>query len=1094
MDNSHDREMAIFSEARSLPIAERAAFLDGATGADAALRERVEQLLRAIDEAGDFLAQPPQAITRTNSGPQVFAPLLEKPGDKIGDYKLLQVIGEGGCGIVYMAEQERPVRRQVALKLIKPGMDTKSVIARFEAEQQALALMDHPNIARVLAAGAAPTGRPYFVMELVRGTAITKYCDEHQCSTQERLKLFIQVCEAIQHAHQRGVIHRDIKPSNVLVTSSDDGPAPKVIDFGIAKATAGQRLTDKTFFTAFERFVGTPAYMSPEQATMSELGVDTRSDIYSLGILLYELLTGAPPFETAELMAAGMDAMRQIIQHKEPPPPSLRLSTMTRVELTATSLRRRTDPPKLIHFIRGDLDWIVMKSLEKDRRRRYETANGLKADVQRFLNNDPITARPPSSFYQLQKAFQRNRVLFGSATAIALALIVGLGFSLWSLAREKAARQRAVEAEHAESLLRLKSELAEKTATVEAAKSRQVAQFLETMLGSIDPSVAMGRDVSFLKEILDKTAQRAEQDLTNQPAVEAELCHTLGETYWALGDLDHAGAMHRKALDLQRKLGRGNEADVADSLSDLAMVLWRKGKLPEAEAMLNEALAIQRKLPGNHLDTAKTLNDLAGVLNSKGSTVAALSNLRAALVIQKKEAPGKLDEAETLTSLAAVLTRRKALPEAESNVIEALAIETNLFGGIHPVVADSLNVLANIKDKEGKETEAEALYRQTLAMRQKLYGEEHPQVALSYFTLGRWLKARRRFGEAEAPLKSAWAIQKKLLGLTVETGNTASELGTDLGIILKYAEAEAVLKENLAINVKYFGEDSAETANAEYRLGFVLWHDKKFPEAESHVKNGVRIREKLNPEHPDDAGSLVILWHIYVEEERKEEALKVVLQSVKQEDPEAMNGLGWTYETGWGIPRNDALAVSWYKKSAATGFGWGLNNMGRMCQYGRLVPKDINQALKYYYKAIDAGCEGGMISLAMLYESGTGVPRDVNKAVELFRNAISKGNVEACNDLGWVLATWPIASVRKGSEAVELAEKAVDLTHRKNPYYIDTLAAAYAETGAFDKAGAAEEQAIVLSQKLNQTNFSSDYSHRLDLYRKKLPLHEYPQP
>jgi eukaryotic-like serine/threonine-protein kinase len=366
----------------------------------------------------------------------------EKPGDRIGRYKLLQEIGEGGCGVVYMAEQEEPVRRRVALKIIKLGMDTKSVIARFEAERQALALMDHPNIAKVLDAGATETGRPFFVMELVRGVKITDFCDQNNLAARERLNLFIQVCHAIQHAHQKGVIHRDIKPSNILVTLHDGEPVPKVIDFGIAKATQ-QRLTDKTLFTAFEQFIGTPAYMSPEQAEMSGLDIDTRSDIYSLGVLLYELLTGKTPFDPKTLAAAGLDEMRRIIREQEPVRPSTRLSTMLDAERTDVAKRRQSDLPKLIHFLRGDLDWIVMKCLEKNRSRRYEAANSVALDIQHHLQNEPVTARPPSAAYRLEKFFRRNRVMVIAGGAVAVALVLGLVTSTWLAIRAERLRVRA---------------------------------------------------------------------------------------------------------------------------------------------------------------------------------------------------------------------------------------------------------------------------------------------------------------------------------------------------------------------------------------------------------------------------------------------------------------------------------------------------------------------------------------------------------------------------------------------------------------------------------------------------------------------------
>src|ERR1043165_1090771 len=424
MNNPVEREEAVFEAAVRLGAAERAAYLDKSCAGEPELRRRVEALLGALDRAGGLLKDP--AIPASEKATAIFSPQTEEgPGSIIGRYKLLQKIGEGGCGVVYMAEQSVPVRRRVALKVIKLGMDTKQVIGRFEAERQALALMDHPNIAKVLDAGATETGRPYFVMELVRGIKITEYCDENNVPTADRLKLFTQVCQAIQHAHQKGVIHRDIKPSNILVTVNDGVPVPKIIDFGIAKATAGP-LTDKTFFTAFEQFIGTPAYMSPEQAEMTSLDIDTRTDVYSLGVLLYELLTGRTPFDPSELLQSGLDEMRRTIRENEPDRPSTRLSTMAEGELTTVAKHRHTEAPRLIHLVRGDRDGMVMKCLEKDRARRYETANGLASDIQRHLDNEPVVARPPSTLYRVQKLVRRNKVVFAAAALVALALILGI--------------------------------------------------------------------------------------------------------------------------------------------------------------------------------------------------------------------------------------------------------------------------------------------------------------------------------------------------------------------------------------------------------------------------------------------------------------------------------------------------------------------------------------------------------------------------------------------------------------------------------------------------------------------------------------------
>src|SRR5580698_6277598 len=427
MSASSHREEEIFEAALKLPEGERAAYVDGACGGDAALRTRVLGLLTANAAAGSFMGEPAVSARKTMV---VSLPPDEKPCHKIGRYKLLQQIVGGGCGVVYMAEQEEPVRQRVALKVIKLGMDTKSVITRFEAERQALAMMDHPNIAKVLDAGATENGRPFFVMELVRGIKITDYCDQNKLSTEERLHLFIQVCNAIQHAHQKGIIHRDIKPSNILVTLHDGKPVPKVIDFGIAKATQG-RLTDQTLFTAFEQFIGTPAYMSPEQAEMSGLDVDTRIDIYALGVLLYELLTGRTPFDPKELLQSGLDELRRTIREKEPARPSTRLATMLDADLTTVAQRRQSEAPKLISSLRGDLDWIVIKSLEKDRTRRYETANGMAMDIQRYLTNEPIVARPPSTLYRLQKLVRRNKAIFIAVSTGVAALVIGLILSLY---------------------------------------------------------------------------------------------------------------------------------------------------------------------------------------------------------------------------------------------------------------------------------------------------------------------------------------------------------------------------------------------------------------------------------------------------------------------------------------------------------------------------------------------------------------------------------------------------------------------------------------------------------------------------------------
>ncbi|MFN0129954.1 MAG: protein kinase domain-containing protein [Verrucomicrobiales bacterium] len=428
-------------------------------------------------------------------------------GTHIGRYKLLQKIGEGGWGVVYMAEQEEPVRRRLALKIIKLGMDTKSVIARFEAERQALAMMDHPNIARVLDAGATETGRPFFVMELVRGISVTTYCDQHSLPMEERLRLFVLICQAVQHAHQKGIIHRDLKPSNILISHHDGRPVPKVIDFGIAKASEA-RLTDKTLFTAFEQFIGTPAYMSPEQAEMSSLDIDTRSDIYSLGVLLYELLTGRTPFASGDLAQAGLEGMRRILREHEPSRPSTRLQELTLPDVTSAARRRQVEPGRLAHLIQGDLDWIVMKAIDKDRTRRYATAHELAADVERYLTGEAVTARPPSQLYRLRKLVRRHRFAVTGATATVAALAVGLAVAIWQYREKKNAWQVALAAESEKSRLLGEAQAAQAT----EAELREAAE----RLGRVARHRAYAADINLAQQALESNNLARAQELLTQ--------------------------------------------------------------------------------------------------------------------------------------------------------------------------------------------------------------------------------------------------------------------------------------------------------------------------------------------------------------------------------------------------------------------------------------------------------------------------------------------------------------------------------------------------------------------------------------------------
>jgi eukaryotic-like serine/threonine-protein kinase len=532
-------EDAVFEAALEIKDdAERAAFLTRVCRDDPKLRAKIEKLLETYNQAEKFFAdcQPALTINRDEEPVKMVTEAEpnadEQIGSLVGPYKLLQKIGEGGCGAVYLAEQQKPVRRQVAVKIIKLGMDTRAVIARFEAERQALALMDHPNIARVLDAGATETGRPYFVMELVNGIRVTDYCDQRQIETRQRLELFIQVCHAIQHAHQKGIIHRDIKPSNILVTLHDGVPVPKVIDFGIAKATE-ERLTDKTLFTVYGHFVGTPAYMSPEQADFSGLDIDTRSDIYSLGVLLYELLTGRTPFDQSELLESGLDEMRRTLREREPHRPSTKLDVLPADELTATATRRHIEPPKLRLLLKGDLDWIVMKCLEKDRKRRYETANGVAMDVQRFLNDEPVIARPPSRWYRFQKLVRRNRVIFAASGMVIFALVAGLGTATGMFFKERQMRHRAVVAE----------QKAEQARAVEAALRREAETREKIAKAAL--LISQGK--------LEEADRLTASTIFRQPTLEgAAVLRALGKWHALNGRWQLAGDRWRQALQVDQ--------------------------------------------------------------------------------------------------------------------------------------------------------------------------------------------------------------------------------------------------------------------------------------------------------------------------------------------------------------------------------------------------------------------------------------------------------------------------------------------------------------------------------------------------------------
>jgi eukaryotic-like serine/threonine-protein kinase len=738
-------EEVIVDAALAKPRGERAAFLEQACGGNTELHQLAEALLSAHYLAA--AANPTATRIPPTPAVQPFSAASDKPGDRIAEYKILQQIGEGGCGVVYMAEQEEPVRRRVALKVIKPGMDSKQVIARFEAERQALAMMDHVNIAKVLDAGTTAAGRPYFVMELVRGTRITEYCDQNNLSTAQRLALFLLVCKAIQHAHQKGIIHRDIKPSNILVTLHDGVPVPKVIAFGIAKAIE-QRLTDKTVFTALDQFIGTPAYMSPEQAEMSGLDIDTRSDIYSLGVLLYELLTGKPPFEAKDLAGAGLDEMRRIIRERDPVLPSSRISTLDAAEQTTVARCRQVEPPKLIHLVRGDLDWIVMRCLEKDRGRRYETTNGLAMDIQRHLANEPVVARPASVAYRFRKMVRRNKVAVAAGTTVIAALIIGLGLSTWLFVKERAARKRATTAENdAQTVLDF---------------------FQEKVLAATRPTDqegGLGREATILAAVNAAEPEIA-KTFTNQPIVEASLRGVLATTYHYLGDFDLAIAQHEKELALFNKVLGPDDTNTLQTATSLAATYDNAGRSKEAISLLENVLKRDKvKLGVHHPETLTTMNNLAECYLGTDRLDEALVLFEAASK-DRISTFGRNDPItlQVLHNLAAAYLAKGRLKEAIALYEDVLSRERARLGTNHPNTLTTLHSLASAYQQADLVKKAFPLHEEAVRLKTEKLGPEHPNTLLAINDLGMDYLADNRPLEAIPFFQKALDLHRSKMG------------------------------------------------------------------------------------------------------------------------------------------------------------------------------------------------------------------------------------------------------------------------------------------------------------------------------------------
>ncbi|MCZ6658652.1 MAG: serine/threonine-protein kinase, partial [Gammaproteobacteria bacterium] len=781
--------------------------------------------------------------------------------ERIGPYRIVDRIGQGGMGEVYEAEQERPVRRKVALKLIKTGMDSKPIIARFESERQALAMMNHPCIARVFDGGTTENGLPYFVMEFVDGMPIDEYCDNNRMTTRQRLELFIDVCEGVQHAHQKGIIHRDLKPQNILVKSEGERAVPKVIDFGIAKPMS-ERLTDSTYVTAAGLPIGTPEYMSPEQSGLGNVDVDTRTDVYSLGALLYELLVGARPFDIKQMKLKGIDELWKCIREDDAPKPSTRISTVVATS-PDTARARRTDLTHLTRELRGDLDWILLKALEKDRTRRYSSASEFAADVQRHLNHEPVLASPPSATYRCKKFVIRHKLGVTAAALVAVAVALGITGTTVALVRAVRAEKLAViEAERANEQTRI---------------SEQTLKFMVGLFAVVDPSEARGNTVT-AREILDKGASRVEKELAGQPKAQATLMATMGTVYRSLGLYDAAEPLFQKALNKQRLLFSDAHPEVAHTLNDYATLLVKKGSFEAAEPLYREALAMRRELfGGEHENVAESLNDLAYLLCQNGDFAAAELMNRQSLDMRRRLL-GKESEAvaESQHNLAMNLHDQGDADSPMPLLRESLAMRRRLLGKFHPDVSESLNSLAFVLYSRGEFDKAEPLFREALEVQKQLVGEVHPDVAMAMNNLAFVLHDSGEYDAAEAIYREVLTVQRTLLG---DDHPDIAKVMNNLAFVLiengSVDEAEKFARDSLAMYRRVHGDNHPDVARGLNNLARWLQDKGKMVEAERMYREAVAMRrDLLGDDHPATAVSLTGLAHLLISAQRFGEALE----------------------------------------------------------------------------------------------------------------------------------------------------------------------------------------------------------------------------
>jgi len=811
---------------------------------------RLRWLLKVGQEEDESVSEDDKLPTPSLDG------LMEKPGARIGRYKLLRILGEGGMGTVYLAQQEEPVERQVALKIIKLGMDSKRVIARFEAEQHALALMEHSHIARVYDVGLTASGRPYFVMEYVKGTPITEHCDKHRLTVEERLRLFLHVCEAVQHAHQKGIIHRDLKPSNILVSIEGNEAVPKVIDFGVARAV-GQRMTEETFYTEQGQLIGTPEYMSPEQADLNNQEIDTRTDIYALGVVLYRLLAGIPPFDHQTFHAAGIERMRKIICEEEPKTPSTRLSKTSLEESTESACQRSTSVRALQRKLQGDLDWITLKAMEKNRTRRYGSAGELASDIQRHLNHEAVLAGPPSTIYRIRKFARRNRALVTGTAAVIAVLIAGVVIS--TIFAVKADNKR-VEAQSISDFLRY------------------------SVLELIDPYRVANKELT-RRSLLDAISENLEQDFAGPPLAEAQIRHTLGFAYWSIGVYELSASHLEQAIAISQ-VHLGIEHPITLSWKEnLGWTYLYQGHLREAEQLFKKTLDSMRRVLGEeHNQTGHCMWSLGSLYYRQGRYKKAEQLLEKAQEIsirQRGEEDGRT--VETMSMLVWVYISQGRYKEAEQLTNKALAINLRLRGEKNFWTLNLKFQIMVIYWYLGRYEQAEQVGLEDLEGMRNLFGEENSDTLCLAASMGIVYISQGRYEEAESLLSEALATARRVLGNT--HSKTAFAM-YGLGLVYlsqeQYGRAEPLLSKALEISRSILGQEHPDTLRNVNSLAVLYTKQMRYDKAERFFDEAIRGRKlKLGEDHPDTLESKNDLAVLYKEQTRYEEAEPLLIEAIE---------------------------------------------------------------------------------------------------------------------------------------------------------------------------------------------------------------------